>query len=368
MTWSKVEFLETGDSYFDALEEAFERAKNSILLEFYIFHMDRIGTEILEKVCAAQKWGVKVFMRLDGVGARDDLQKISDFCGRENIELEVFHPLPFESAGSYIPAGFAKADSFFSRWMLINRRTHRKIVIVDEQVAFVGGMNVKEYQSERIDGEKAWHDLSLRLEGPGVEDLLHAFWFRPFRNFAFRTFTFRACLSNYSWRLRQAKNAWISKAIRGAQKRVWIITPYFAPPPAMLYNLRVAARGGVDIRIVLTKKSDVEVSRLAAMGLFRKMIQWGVKLFEYEPTLLHRKLWLIDDIALVGSSNLNHRSFIHDLEIDVILREPQFVEKTASIFAADQANSGKIGLDYLEKLSLREKILSWIAGWFVYWL
>ena len=247
--------------------------------------------------------------------------------------------------------------------MLINRRTHRKIVIVDEKIAFTGGMNIKEYQSERFSGAEAWHDLSLRLEGPGIREILHAFWFRPFKHFSFRS-----CLLNYSWRLRQARNNWISQAIKEARRRVWIITPYFAPTPAMLFQLRAAAKRGVEISLVLTRKTDVEVSRLAALGLYRNLLLKGIHICEYELAVEHRKLWVIDELALVGSTNLNHRSFLHDLELDVILREPENVREAERIFLKDRNASREVAEEYLKNLSWRERMLSWIAGWFSYWL
>jgi cardiolipin synthase len=361
--WGAVDFLDTGDQYFHRLFAEISRAEKSVLLEYYIFQLDRLGRELLEVLSACQRKGVKVFLRVDGLGSRDNLQAIADFCGEAQIELEVFHPLPFEAPGAYFPVGFAKADTFLGRWKKINRRTHRKIAIVDERIAFTGGMNVKEYQAERFVGKKAWHDLSLRLEGPAVAELLHAFWFRPVKKNGFRH-----CLLNYSMKLRKERNEWISRSIRQSRARLWIVTPYFAPTPTMLFQLRLAARRGVDIRLVLSKKSDVLLSRLAAMGLYRKLMQWGIKVCEYEPSVLHRKLWIIDDLVLVGSTNLNHRSFIHDLELDVILRETKEVKRASELFEGDQAASTLVTLESLNDRSFYQRALSWLAGWFTYWL
>lgn len=363
MAWSDVKFLATGDSYFTELLRRIQGAETSVLLEFYIFRMDPLGREILEALCACRDRGVKVFLRLDGVGSLNDLGGIESFCGERELELEIFHPLPFTKPGSYFPAGFAKADTFLTRWALINRRTHRKLVIIDEKIAFTGGMNIQREQSERFSGREAWHDLSVRVEGPGVGELVQAFWFRPFREF-----TYEHCLLNYSWRLRQGRNNFVSRSINQARERVWVISPYFAPPPNMLFQLRVAAKRGIDIRLIMGKKSDVFVSRLAAMGLYRKLLSWGIKVYEYEPSLLHRKLWVIDDISLVGSTNFNHRSFFHDLEIDVILRQPERVDEAKRLFLSDQEQSTRINEDFLQHLGWGSRLLSWVAGWFTYWL
>jgi len=363
MGWSKVEYLETGDSYYLALLEDFRRAKTSILMESYIFHMDRVGRALLDEMCAAKARGVNVFLRVDGIGSRPDLSEISNYCDTEKLKLEVFHPLPFAPIGTYHSVGSKKADGFLARLKVMNRRSHRKIVIVDETIGYTGGRNVKENQSEALEGKEAWHDLSLKLEGEGVAELIEAFHFRPVHKHQFKD-----CLVNYSSKLRRDRNNWFAKQMKDSTRRLWITTPYFAPTPRMLLELRKAAKDGVDIRIILTKKIDVLVSRLAARGLYRRLLRWGIKVFEYQPSLLHRKMWVVDDIAIVGSANFNHRSLVHDLEIDVILREPGVVEKAAALSLEDQQASRSISLADMEKVNPLKRFVSWVAGWFTYWL
>lgn len=363
MTWTNITFLETGDSYYDCLLQEIRNAKDTVLMEKYIFRFDSTGRSILEELALAQKRGVRVYLRIDGVGSADDVKPISEFCGKEFLDLEVFHPLPFAGRGAYYPAGFARVDGFLTRWRMINRRTHRKLVIVDERIAFTGGRNVADVHAERMFGDQAWHDLSLRLEGESVKRLVDGFWFRPAKNGPSQEI-----LMNYNWRLRQNRNSFFSSSISKSQKRVWVITPYLAPTPSMLFHLRNAARRGVDIRIVLARKIDVPISRIVAIGLYRKLMRWGIKIFEYEPKLLHRKLWLFDDTALVGSANFNHRSFIHDLELDIVLRQSPTHEKAEALFATDQSNSVQVHWDDLEKLPIGTRVLSWLASWLTYWL
>lgn len=363
MGWSKVEFLETGDSYYLALLEDFRRAERSILFESYIFHLDRVGRALLEELCAAQGRGLNVFLRLDGVGSGPDIAEIKNFCVSEKLKLEVFHPLPFAPVGTYHSVGFAKADSFLNRLRVMNRRSHRKLVIIDDRIGYTGGRNVKENQSEALEGDEAWHDLSLRLEGEGVQELLEAFHFRPVGKREFED-----CLVNYSSKLRRDRNNWLAKQIKHARSRLWITTPYFAPTPRMLYELRKAAKNGLDVRIILTRKIDVIVSQLAARGLYRHLLNWGIKVYEYQPRLLHRKMWVIDDLALVGSANFNHRSLVHDLEIDVILREPAVVAKAVQLSREDQQDSRAISLADMAKVNPLKRFASWVVGWFSYWL
>lgn len=366
MGWKRVDFYETGDAYYQALVEEITRAKTSILLESYIFRLDRIGRTILDALCAAAARQVKVFLRIDGVGSRLDLSGIANYCGQAQLDLEVFHPLPFTSAGAYHPSGLTKVDSFFSRWRMINRRSHRKLAIIDDQIAFAGGRNIDEVQSERYAGRLAWHDLSLRLEGPPVEDLGRAFWFKHFPIFVKNPV--QDFLLNYTWRLRQSRNNWFARRMRRSQQRIWIATPYFAPTPLMLFQLRAAARRGVDVRVILSRKTDVMISRFAAIGLYQRLLRWGVKVFEYEPTLLHRKLWVVDQTAVVGSANFNHRSFMHDVELDIVLRDPTHVAEAAKLFEKDLQHSVEIRKDQLDRHGPWTKFVSWFASWFSYWL
>lgn len=360
MAWTKVEFLETGAAFFHSLQSEIVRAQRSILLEFYIFRFDSLGKEILWQLEQAKERGVRVFLRVDGVGSSESLDDLENFANSTKIEFEVYHPLPFGSKRGIF--GFRFADTLFTRFRLINRRTHRKLVIIDEEIAFSGGMNVDHRHTETY-FSKPWHDLSVRVEGSPVRELLHAFWFRPFGKFVFRH-----TLVNYTWRLRQKRNSWFYSTIQQAQKRIWIITPYFTPPPTLLYQLKKAKARGVDIRLILSRDSDVFLSRMAALGLYRKALSWGIQLYEMRNTILHRKLWIIDDVSVVGSTNFNHRSFLHDLELDVIFREPIQRSQLENLFLQDQSRSTPVEEWQLEKLPFYKKLFSWLAGWISYWL
>jgi cardiolipin synthase len=364
MGWKAVEFLEGGDDYYLTLLDEFRKAEFSILMESYIFRLDRVGEEILKALAEAKQRQVHVFLRIDGVGSWTHLREICDFCAKEEIDLEVFHPLPFTRRGKLFSSRFAPVDSLLRRFRLMNRRSHRKLVIIDNKVAFAGGRNVDEVQSETFFGDMAWHDLTLRLEGEPVKNLIKAFWFKPVP----RAFPNRSLLMNHTWRLRQSRINWFARRMHRSESRIWAITPYFAPTPLMLFQLRAAARRGVDVRVILSRKSDVMISRLAAIGLYRRLLPVGIHVFEYRPALLHRKLWVIDDLAVVGSANYNHRSFIHEKELDLVLREPHQLSQAEALFQADQQNSVEIKKEELAQQPVVIRMVSWIASWFSYWL
>ena len=366
MAWHSVEFLEEGDDYYLTLLEDIARAETSVLMESYIFRVDRVGVEILQALAEARARKVHVFLRVDGVGSWPHLGDIYTFCHQNKIDFEVYHPLPFSRRGAFFSRGFAPVDSFLMRFQLMNRRSHRKLVIVDSKIAYAGGRNVDEVQSETVVGNMAWHDLTLRLTGAPVSDLILAFWFKPVP-LAYRVPN-RDLLMNHTWRLRQSRINWFTRRMRRSQKRIWIITPYFSPTPLMLFQLRAAARRGLDVRIILSRKTDVMISRFAAIGLYRMLLQSKVRVFEYAPALLHRKLWLIDNISVVGSANFNHRSFIHDLELDVVLREPPEIARAEKLFQSDQESATEIKWEHLAHQPVWVRVVSWVASWFSYWL
>jgi cardiolipin synthase A/B len=332
-----------------------------VLIEKYIFRFDRTGHAVLRALSEARARGVRVLLRVDGVGTRDEVPALADYCASHGIEFEVFHPLPF--ARILRRRGLVRLDSFLARWRALNRRSHRKLVLVDDETGFSGGRNVDDVESERRAGNHAWHDLSIRVEGSAMKRLVRAFWLWPFRKQPSRDF-----LLNYNWRLKRSRNTWFHRRIHEARRRLWIVTPYFAPTPAMLFQIRHAARLGADVRLVLPEKNDVALSQFAARALYWQILGWGVRVFEYQPKILHRKLWVIDELCVVGSGNLNHRSFMHDLEIDVILHQPAHVQLGAELFLDDQVRSREILRDDLARLPLVRRVLYWLASWLVYWL
>lgn len=362
-TWRNVEFLEDGDAYYRALLNEIGNATSSVLLEKYIFRFDETGRAVLEALAGARRRGVSVYVRVDGIGSRDHVPAILSFCRHSGIEFEVFHPLPFFARSRFRTARVGPLESLIARCRWINRRTHRKLVVIDERVAFSGGRNIDDVESESRAGLEAWHDLSIRLEGEAVAALVQAFWLKHWRRQPSRDL-----LLNHDRGLRRTRNRWFHRRLRAVRSRLWVVTPYFAPTPAMLFHLRKACLRGVDVRLVLPRKIDVPLSRFAARALYSHLLRWGVRIFEYEPRILHRKLWVIDEVCVVGSGNLNHRSFMHDLEVDVLLRDRDSASRGAALFLGDQGESQEIFAREFDRLSVLKLMLYWFASWLVYWL
>ena len=252
MAWTSVEFFPSGDGYYESVLETIAGATRSILIEKYIFRYDRTGIAFLEELAKARSRGVRVLLRVDGLGSREEIPSLKNFCARNRIEFEVFHPLPF--AGALRDRQLALFDTFLRRLRALNRRSHRKLVLVDGKVAYAGGRNIDDVESEKLSGPNAWHDLSVRAEGSSLRKLESAFWLWPFRRQPSRDF-----LLNYNWLLKLSRNSWFFRQLQESHKCFWVVTPYFAPTPAMLFQLRLAARRGVDVRLVLPSKIDVPI-------------------------------------------------------------------------------------------------------------
>jgi cardiolipin synthase len=224
-------------------------------------------------------------------------------------------------------------------------------------VGFVGSINVSKTHSAKYSGKNAWRDTAVRLEGVGTADLISAFhhtWNRSqivakVRRLKIQ-FSFRRrdgdLLSpvnlNYTARLRRISRIKFKSMLREANVRIWISNAYLAPPSNIVRVLKNAAQRGVDVRVLVPSRSDVWFMPLIARAYYRPLLKAGVRVYEYKNRFLHAKSIVIDDEALIGTSNLNRRSFLHDLEVDVRLDHPKSIEKLSEQFLIDLSSSEEI--------------------------
>ncbi len=321
-TATSAQMLVDGAATYDAIISAIASASDHVHLEYYIYQPDRSGTRIRDALVERARAGVKVRVLLDKVGSssirRSFFQPLLDAGG----ELAWFHPISFRPLKR--------------SWM--NLRTHRKIVVVDGRIAFIGGINVTDEQNERLNPD-AYRDLHLRMEGDVVrsvqvvfvEDWVYAtgqgradfkgtaLWY-PNQNAVMGTIPAQVLVSgpDSSW---EAIHRMHVAAIHEARHRVWLTTPYFVPGEAARMALTSAALGGLDTRLLVPKMSDSKLVTYAARSYFDELLAAGVKVYEYGPRLLHSKSLLCDDnLAIIGSANFDHRSFRLNFEISVMFR------------------------------------------------
>lgn len=316
-----IELITDGDALFDSMEQAIDAAQEHVHLEFYIFDGDEIGTRIRDALVRAVKRKVEVRLLIDGIGS---------------VSLKRAFLRPLEDAGGLV-AFFNPVSGF--RLRMANFRTHRKILVCDGRVGFVGGMNITRHHSARCSKEAAWRDTHVRFEGPAVAALQRVFlpgWYfasgvsekddagRFFAN-AFKPRETEAQDNS----LLQVVSSGPDKdifavhhlffgAIAQAQERVWLTTPYFVPDESTLAALIAAGLRKVDVRILVPANSDNRLADMAARSYFPELARAGVKISEYTPHMLHAKTLVIDsDLAVIGTANFDNRSFRLNFEVVV---------------------------------------------------
>jgi len=341
-TATRVDLLIDGGATYDALVTAIESAQRHVHLEYYIYAGDRTGTRIRDALIGRAKAGVKVRVLLDGVGsslARKFVQPLHD----AGIELAFFHPVRWWMTPFVRPK--------------FNLRSHRKIVICDGRIGFTGGINVTDDENESLNPQ-AFHDLHLRIEGDAVRWLQVA-WLEDWHYATGKRIDDASVFSPPAPGPIAAQvipagpdNDWEPihrmqvEAIHGADRRVWLATPYFVPSRAALFALEGAAMRGLDVRVLVPKKSDSHLVTAAARSYFDKLLKAGVRIYEYGPRMLHSKALLVDDdLAIIGTSNFDTRSFSLNFEIVMRFCDAGIAGKLAASLSADMAAAAEVTKD-----------------------
>lgn len=349
-TWDSIQLFHSGDEFFTELISSVRRAKKSITVEFYIFEMDAVTEILLVELQSAVLRGCEVRLLVDGVGSLLWTEALAKRCRQEGIHFRVYHPIPgFLHWLARVPeAIFSKAPNIFQR---ANRRNHRKTVVIDQEFALVGSFNMTKLHFEKVMGDKAWRDSAVKIHGPAIEGLIAAFdlaW-----TFARRrallpkdgNYVREKILTVLKWhelvrlnpnaRIRRHLYKDLCRRIMTAENRVYIATAYFLPKRAIARALAKAARKGVDVRILIPGPTDVPFVKWAAYQLPYILQEQGAKIFEYQPRVFHAKYMIIDDWSSIGSFNLNHRSLLHDLEVEAVLTDAQSLSNITQQFERD---------------------------------
>lgn len=312
-----VKLLVGGEATYAALHEAIAGAKHHLHLEYYIFEPDQTGTRLRDALVAKAREGVRVRLLLDALGSANLSKSFLAPLKDAGVEVAWFHPVRV-------------------RWMWrprVNLRNHRKIVIVDGCMAFTGGINITDDENEAVN-PKAYHDLHARMEGSIVRWLQLAFledWHyasgvalrdeRLWPEAREGTMLAHALPSG-------PDSVWESihrvkvEAIHQADHRIWLVTPYFVPGEAARMALTSAAMRGLDVRVVVPAKSDSMLVSAASRSYYDELLAAGIRVFEYQPRMLHSKALLVDkETCVLGSANFDSRSFRLNFELSVLLHD-----------------------------------------------
>lgn len=365
-SWSRVQIFNVGDDYFKSLRQDIRAAKKSITLESYIFTVDNLTEVILDDLRQARERGLSVKIIIDGFGSYYSIPQLNKYCSLHNIELRIFHPLPYPSTWlRRLPHWPEK--TWFNR---MNRRNHRKISIIDEKIAYLGSLNFTQVHCQEFVGEHAWRDTGARLEGPPVKQLVIASQITYLRTifegilhwvgrWRITPTPFNSPVQlNTTQKMRRFLYRGILRKITNAEKRVYITTAYFLPKRSVMKALIKAKERGVDVKILLPGKTDVPFVKWAAFFMVQFLLQKRIPIFEYQKSILHAKTMLIDNEAYVGSFNLNYRSLFHDLEVLARFDDTDTLQVMTDQWATDLQNSRLIsekdfGASWLTRLIYR---------------
>ncbi|MEX1032465.1 MAG: phospholipase D-like domain-containing protein [Cellvibrionaceae bacterium] len=367
--WYDEQLFADNDLYFDALLASIDHAQHDIVLATYIFELDALGREVIDRLAQARARRVRVRVLFDGVGSMEAADKIAHKLEEADIPVKIYHPLPWQ------PESYRRGlrhsswlGSLVLSMLKINQRHHAKICIVDNFILWCGSQNISADHLSETRGGSGWRDYGAKVSGGNVEAVADTFddlW--EYRRPRIGRGLFHYYWNNLTELSRQRKNRLMAQRIANARQRVWIVNPYFSPTRTIIRAIIRASARGADVRLIVPHKSDLEFFPLLTATYYEELIRNEVRIFEYLPSILHGKLLIVDDFCLIGSTNLNHRSLLHDVEFDIILDHSQSLLTAEQLFLTDQNKSREVKAKYVRLLGQR-RWLGWIPWLIRYWL
>ena len=360
---NRVKLLVNGEEKFPELMQALQQAKHHIHLEYYIYEQDEIGTAIIELLMQKAREGVEVRFIYDDFGSPSIKKKIEKRMKEAGVQVHPFHKVHF-----YLLAN------------RINYRNHRKIIVIDGQTAFVGGINVSDKYINNKPGQLFWRDTHLRIDGPGVYYLQYLFisdWnfccpnslmpeqlhFVPNKEIKENTYMQVAACGPDS----QHPSVLFSilQAIYLAKEEILITTPYFVPGESIIEALRIAALGGLSVKLLVPGICDSKFINAASKSNYNDLLQAGVEIYLYQKGFVHAKTLVTDGkLSIIGTANMDHRSFDLNFEVNAIIYDRPFADQMRKVFFDDLKDTEKIDPESWYKRSAYEQFPEKIARLF----
>lgn len=350
---NQVKIYTDGKTLFHDIIKDIQCSTSSVNIEFYTFYNDNIGNEILDLLIKKARDGVEI-------------RVVYDPWGSMGTHLSFFKPLI--EAGGYVEAFLTRSAVWDFR---INFRDHRKIVVIDGKIGYVGGINIGDQYLGRAKKFGYWRDTHLRITGSGVFGLQSRFFldwnattkdgYLPVNHIEPKYFPLTQVMGNTNLQivssgpdseLQQIKMGYI-KMIQSAHKQLWIQSPYLIPDDSVMDSLRISVMAGVDVRIMIPNMPDHLFVYRATQYYAHQLAKLGVKIYYYEAGFLHAKTIVIDDrIASVGSANMDYRSYKLNFESNAFLYDERLAKQLADIFEIDIQNSRLITAKMFDKQSV----------------
>ena len=337
---NRVEVLVEGNATYESIGAAIDGARHHVHAQYYLIRNDATGRWFRDRLVAAAKRGVVVRLLLDGFGC---------------FPLGASWKRPLTKAGVRVGEFLPMRSVLLQP---VNLRNHRKIIVVDGRTAFTGGYNVGDEYRGRMPGLGDWRDVHLRIEGPAAAELQRVF----FQDWAFAT-NEPISPEDYFPQVPAAGDATVAVvpsgpdtrneaihrlffgAIVGAEREVLVTTPYFVPTESLLVAMEVAAMRGVDLQLLLPGRSNHSVTFHAGRSFYSQLLEAGIDLREYEPGIVHAKTLVADGrVALVGSANMDLRSFRLNFEVHALVHDATTAARLVEAFRADAAQGRRVAL------------------------
>jgi cardiolipin synthase len=380
---NKAVLLQDGPATYKAMFAAIRKARHHINLETYIIEDDEVGREFTDLLIAMRKKGVQISMIYDSVGSLRTPKEFFDYLRENDISVLEFNPVN--------PLAVRKA------WLL-NNRDHRKLLIVDGRIAFLGGINISGVYSSgsASSGKKPakkkkenaardaapWRDTHVQVEGPVVAEFQKLFmqtWekqggealadARFFPKLEERGKDIVRAVGSASDEAYSRIYVTLVSAINSAESQVQITNAYMVPDEQLLNVLQDAARRGVDVKLIVPSHTDFWAVFHAGRAHYTELLKAGVKIYERQGALLHSKTAAIDGVwSCVGSTNLDWRSFLHNNEIDAVVLGDEFAGQMQAMFEKDLSQSVPIDLATWKRRPVGDRFKEWAAGLWEYWL
>ena len=361
-----VRLLRNGQQAFPTWLAAIDAALSRISMEMYIFDDDRVGRRFADALCCAARRGVAVRLLYDFIGCRHDSPKFFANMRRAGVHTVAYHPYHL----------------WRPRFWTLIRRNHRKTLVCDGRVAFVGGINVADEWLPTSDGGGGWHDVAVEVKGPAVQAIEQTFlrtWnWRAKRRLRFKPSHVHrpepagdvalAVVANRELVDRFSIRRTALHAIRASRERAYLVSPYFMPDVGFINGLARAVARGVDVRVLVPVASDNLLADLASRASFARLLKAGIRLFQHNP-VAHSKALLVDrEFVSVGSYNFDHRSLVYNLELVVNALDRECNQALAAVLMEDMGAGTEILWEDFRMRPLFTRMLERLAYGLRHWL
>lgn len=356
----RLRILLNGDEVFPVMLKAIREAKKSITFVTYVYWKGEIADEFAEALAERARAGVAVYLLLDSHGTQKMEEKNVINMRESGVNLTWFRPLHWYKFFQY------------------NYRTHRKILVVDGRIGFTGGIGIAEEWAGRAQSPAHWRDTCVRVEGPVVHHLQAAFaenWMESTQTMLMGEEFFPPLAPAGTVRVQGVRSSPMESSseiymlylltIAAAERTLYITTAYFLPDDLLQERLIEAARRGVDVRVIVPSfYIDLKFVHYLVRNGYGKLIENGVKIYEYQPTFIHAKTMVADRVwGTIGSANFDNRSFSLNDEFNLNFYDREIARRLETIFLKDLGRSRLISYEKWAARPYRERSIGWLASW-----